>query len=364
MVSPKPAHRNPRVAPALTIDGFLARCAAGPSTIAFYDDELRRFERKLGAPLGTAPTRALERLKADLRNSKSGPTRCRVLRQFYKAAGQEDRADIFRLRRKDSRLSPSEILTLPEINAMLDHARSLRNRAFIAVLWETGVRVSEVLNLDVRDVQEFVSKENGGRTFISIFFRKVKIKGEEHSSLMVEGGDHVRAWLNAYRPPSGDSPLFPSGRGDGIRLTRDGSEALIVKTAHRAGIEKRVYAHLFRHSRTTHLLRIGVPEAQVAKLLGWKSTRMLARYSHLVDRDAYASLLRAHGLEPPEPPKHERLLSAEGELRPVIPIVPAPGLRPQEEELLEGIGEDRLLELAAIVKRLREAKATSSPGNS
>lgn len=183
------------------------------------------------------------------------------------------------------------------------------------------------------------------------------MKGEEHSSLMVEGGEHVRAWLVAYRPSSRDAPLFPSGRGNGIRLTRDGAEKLVIKTAERAKIGKRVYCHLVRHSRTTHLLRIGVPEAQVAKLLGWRSTRMLARYSHLVDRDAYASLLRAHGFEPPEPVKIERLATAEGELRPVLPIVPAPGFRPQEEELLEEIGEDRLLELAAIVKRLRNAKA-------
>lgn len=354
-LNPAPQDREP--AEALTIDGFLARCSAGPSTIAFYEDELRRFERKLGSPLGSASTKALERLKAELRMSKSGPTRCRLLRQFYTAAGQNDRADILRLRRKDSRISPAEILTLPEVNRMLAAARSLRDRAFIAVLWETGVRVSEVLSLDVRDAQEFVMKENGGKAFISLFFRKVKVKGEEHSSLMVEGGEHVRSWLTAYRPASVDSPLFPSGRGSGIRLTRDGAEKLIIKTAERAEIGKRVYCHLLRHSRTTHLLRIGVPEAQVAKLLGSRSTRMLARYSHLVDRDAYASLLRAHGFEPPEPVKVHHLAAAEGELRPVMPMVPAPGFRPQEEELLEEIGEDRLLELAAIVKRLREAKA-------
>src|SRR2546422_3543489 len=239
MMSPNPAPRDSEAAETLTIDGFLARCGAGTSKIASYEDEPRRFERKLGAPLGTAPTKALERLKAELRNSKSGPTRCRLLRQFYTAAGQDDRADIFRLRRKDARISPAEILTLPDVNAMLAAARSMRDRAFLAVLWETGVRVSEVLNLDVRDVQEFVSKENGGRAFLSIFFRKVKVKGEEHSSLMVEGGDYVRSWLVAYAPKSLDAPLFPSGRGHGIRLTRDGSEALIVKTAKRARIEKR-----------------------------------------------------------------------------------------------------------------------------
>src|SRR2546427_8434300 len=177
---PKPGHRAHGRADALTIDGYLARSGAGESTIAFYRDELSRFERRIGAPLGLAPTKALEALKSELRRSKSGPTRCRLLRQFYTAAEQPDHADIFRLKRTSAKISPEEILTLPEVNEMLKAARSLRDRAFLAVLWETGVRVSEVLSLNVADVQELVMKENGGKAFITLFFRTVKVKGEEH----------------------------------------------------------------------------------------------------------------------------------------------------------------------------------------
>ena len=135
--------------------------------------------------------------------------------------------------------------------------------------------------------------------------------------------DHVKAWLRAHPDPRPDAPLFVSARGG--HLNRNTAEKIVKRTAARAGIGKRVYPHLFRHSRCTHLLRIGVPEAQVKKLLGWKpNSPMLARYAHLVDRDAYAALLRAHGLEPPEPPKHGALVAAEGELRPVVPMVLGP----------------------------------------
>src|SRR5436309_786512 len=188
-----PALRNREPARALTIDGFLARSAAGSSTIAFYGDELRRFERKVGAPLGTAPTKALERLKAELRPTKGGPTRCRLLRQFYTAARQPDRADIFRLKRKDSRLSADEILTRPEINRMIAAARSLRDRALLVVVWETGARISEILHLDVRHVRKETSKE--GREIIHVDFREVKVKGEERTGYVIEGVSHVRAWL-------------------------------------------------------------------------------------------------------------------------------------------------------------------------
>ena len=161
---------------------------------------------------------------------------------------------------RQARLAPDEILTLPEVNAMLRAARSLRDRALIAVLWESGARISEVNALDVRDVRKLVSRENGGREFVTVFFRHAKIQGQQHSALLIEGGEHVRAWLNAYKPESEDWPLFPSGRGDHARMTRNGPERLIAKIAKRAGITKRVYPHLFRHSRTTHLLRLGVPE--------------------------------------------------------------------------------------------------------
>ena len=135
----------------------------------------------------------------------------------------------------------------------------------------------------------------------------------------------MRAWLKAYAPSSHDAPLFPSARGHGIRLTKDGAERLVAAAAKRAGIPKRVYPHLLRHSRATHLLRIGVPEAQVKQLLGWKpNSPMLGVYSHLVNRDAYAALLRAHGLEPPEAPENGALVASEGELRPVVPLVRAP----------------------------------------
>ena len=261
-MSPHPANPTGRAKP-LTIEGFLARTEGNERTIARYRDELERFERRIGAPLGSAPTRALEAFKAELRRTRGYRTRARLLRQFYKAAGQEDRAEIFKPRRSDvrqARLAPDEILTLPEVNAMLRAARSLRDRALIAVLWESGARISEVNALDVRDVRKLVSRENGGREFVTVFFRHAKIQGQQHSALLIEGGEHVRAWLNAYKPESEDWPLFPSGRGDHARMTRNGPERLIAKIAKRAGITKRVYPHLFRHSRTTHLLRLGVPE--------------------------------------------------------------------------------------------------------
>lgn len=316
-------NRSPGVAArkskTFTIEHFIARSGAGESSLQLYEKELRRLERDLGMPLDQASERALERLKKTLRAQRSGPQRALFLRMFYKAAGRPDLVELMRLKQRLRRLSPDEILTLPEVNMLMAAANSLRDRAMIALLWETGARIHEVCALRIENVKEFTSKENGGRTLLTVFFPKVKVAGEEHSSLLIESVDHVKAWVRSHPDPRGAAPLFPSARG--TPLTRNTAEKIIKRTAERAAIGKRVYPHLFRHSRCTHLLRIGVPEAQVKKLLGWKpNSPMLARYSHLVDADSYAALLRAHGLEPPEPPKHGALVAAEGELRPVVPM--------------------------------------------
>ena len=302
----------------LTIDSFLARSPAGPSSITLYGRELRLLERRLGMPLGEASVRAIERLKTDLRKQTSGPQRAKLLRLFYKTAGRKDLIEILKLKQRVKRLSPNDILTLPEVNGILGAAGSLRNRALVALLWETGARAHEVCALRIRDVQEVVSKENGGRKLLTVFFPKTKVAGEEHSSLLIESAGHVRTWLDAYAPASEDAPLLPSATGD--HLTQDGVLRVIKRAGRRAGITKRVYSHLFRHSRATHLLRIGVSETNVRQLLGWvPNSPMLSRYSHMIQKDAYAALLKAHGMEPPEAVDVGKLV-AEGDLQPVKPM--------------------------------------------
>jgi len=121
-----------------------------------------------------------------------------------------------RLQQRLRRLSPDEILTLPEVNKLIAAANSLRDRAILALLWETGARVHEACALRLVDVKEFASKENGGRRFLTVFFPKVKVAGEEHSSLLIESVDPVNAWLRAPPDPRPDAPLFVSAAKGGF----------------------------------------------------------------------------------------------------------------------------------------------------
>jgi len=324
---------------AFTVEDFLTRSAASEESIREYEAKLRRIEGWVNRPLGEASKRDIETLKKQLRGMRSGPQHAVLLRMFYRAAGRPEIVEMLKLKQRLARLAPSDILTLPEVNDLIKAATTLRDRALIVMLWETGARIHEILTLNLEDLQQRASPENGGRTILQVFFRKVKVAGEEHSSYILEGVDHILGWVHTHPDPQPSSPIFVSYGHQ--RLSKHRAERMVAATARRAGLTKRVYPHLFRHSRATHLLRLGVPEVQVKKLLGWApGSPMLARYSHLVSEDAYAALLRAKGLEAPKQIDMGTLISAEADLKPVVALNPPPGRAKEPVERLQKEVED------------------------
>jgi len=343
-----------KIAEKFTIEDFIARSGAGESSLDRYRKDLEKVERMIGKPLAKASERDLIALKQELRKKLSGPQTMVLVRMFYKTAGRQDLREICVLKQRLKRLSPDDILTLPDVQASIDAAGSLRDKCLIALLWETGVRIHELLALDLKDLKVREGPENSGKKMYIVWFRKVKIAGEEHGGIIAESGPVLEAWLKAHPNPRPDAPLFPSWGGG--RLGLDGAERIIKNAAKRAGLTKRVYCHLFRHSRATHLLRIGVPELQVKQLLGWKSNSvLLSRYAHLVDQDAYAAVLRAQGYEVPEPHDLGRLEFPDESLKPVVPMIPAVGTRtPEKTWQSTPVDEQaRLLAKAIVDEQLR-----------
>ena len=340
-------------------------------TSEVYRRTLGRLEAAIGKPLTEASLRDVLELKKALRARTSGPYAANLLRMFYRAAARATDtprlaklADELRLQQRVKRLSPDDILTLPEVDRMMKAASSLRDRALIVALWETGARIHEVLAVNLGDVREMDLPEgNGGGVAYRIFFRKTKVAGEEHGGYILDGADHFRAWLQAYtmNPPD-DAPLFVSYHQN--RLSYTAAFSAIRKTALRAGITKRVYPHLFRHSRATHLLRMNVPEAHVKKLLGWTpASPMLARYAHLAAHDSYMALLKAGGYGSPPPVDLGRLTAAEGNMRAVVPLAKAVP-RPAPPSKMEGQHADLMRALISemsknpdVLRHLRAAIA-------
>jgi len=207
---------------------------------------------------------------------------------------------------------------------MMESANSIRDRAILACLWETGVRIHELMALDLKDVRMTDSPENGGRKLFVLWFRKTKTD-ISHEGFVIEAASALSAWVKAHPDPKPDAPLFPSWHGN--RLGPIDGWRIVKTAASNAKIEKRVYAHLFRHSRATHLLRLGMKEIDVKRLMGWSpASRMLEqKYAHLADRDTRRSYFAALGMQTEDRVDLGRLDLSDDKLQPVLAMRPPVG---------------------------------------
>jgi len=196
---------------------------------------------------------------------------------------------IRRSRTSYTKLLPHSLLTPEDIRRMIAACRNERDRAFIAVLWETGARIGELIDLQVGDIEE------------SLIGKHAVVSGKTGSRrlLLLESGTHLDAWLAVHPNPTLDAPLWSrvdmkQGSPDEqisyqyIRLR------ILDRARERAGIEKPVNPHHFRHSRATYLANY-LTEAQMCEWFGWaRGSRVPGRYVHLSGRDidrAYVAML-------------------------------------------------------------------------
>src|SRR2546429_386875 len=146
-----------------TIADFVARSGASPTSLETYERQLAQCEGWLGKPLSRATERDITDLKKKLRTMASAKQYTTLLRMFYKTTKREDLRELLVLKQRLKRLNPTDILGPGDVQAMIEAASSVRDRAFIACLWDLGVRVHELLAVDLADLRETDSPENGGR---------------------------------------------------------------------------------------------------------------------------------------------------------------------------------------------------------
>ncbi len=176
---------------------------------------------------------------------------------------------------------PIEILTHSEalgLLATMDRYRPTpcRNRALLAILWRSGLRVSECLALKPSDLDEQLGT-----------VRVLHGKGDKARTVGMDGSafDLVSRWLDrrARLGVNGHAPLFctihqPVGRA----LTTAYVRQLLRRLAKKAGITKRVHPHGLRHTHAAELAREGVPLPVIQAQLGHASASTTAAYiAHL-----------------------------------------------------------------------------------
>ncbi|MBR5695984.1 MAG: tyrosine recombinase XerD [Paludibacteraceae bacterium] len=171
-----------------------------------------------------------------------------------------------------------EVLTLEEIDAVmsvidLSSPQGHRNRAMLEVLYSCGLRVSELVNLQISNLylkEEYISVVGKGDKQRIVPISRCAIK--EIGYWMQD-----RAFIT---PKAGEEDvLFLNRRG--TRLTRNMVFLLVKQYAEMAGVRKCISPHTFRHSFATHLLEGGANLRAIQEMLGHKSILTTEIYTHV-----------------------------------------------------------------------------------
>lgn len=183
------------------------------------------------------------------------------------------------------------VLTIEEVDLLLSQpltgeATGLRDKAMLELLYATGLRVSELVSLDISSL----NLENG---FIRFF-------GKGSKERMVPLGDVAARFLREYlqrgrcklEKSGTTSALFVNHRGK--RLTRQGFWKIIKKYAAKAKINTVITPHTLRHSFATHLLENGADIRAVQEMLGHTDISTTQIYTHLTQKKVKETYNRSH----------------------------------------------------------------------
>jgi integrase/recombinase XerD len=186
-------------------------------------------------------------------------------------------------------LALGDVLAILEAAGAPGTVLALRDRALLEMLYGAGARISEVVGLDVDDV-DLGGGDSGGT---------VLLRGKGSKERIVPFGSFATEALSAYltraRPElvaagKGTPAMFLNARGG--RLSRQSAWTVIVRCAERAGVTAEVSPHTMRHSFATHLLEGGADIRVVQELLGHASVTTTEIYTKVtIDslREVYAA---------------------------------------------------------------------------
>lgn len=224
-----------------------------------------------------------------------------TLKRFFRFLGKEELIkDVKTTIRNNRKKLPEELLTKSEIKKMIETADHPRDKAMISLLYEGGLRIGELASLKIKNV---VFDEYGAVI-------KVKGKTGERRVRIVSSSSLLAKWIETHperknRNASLWINLSTNYKNKGI--TYKGMSERIKKIAKKAGVDKKITPHLFRHSRATHLATV-LTEAEMNEYFGWvQGSDMPATYVHLSGRDVDDKMLKIYGLKREEKEKEEEL---------------------------------------------------------
>ncbi len=273
------------------ISNMEAESNSSPNTLRSYRKDLLQFGKFLATEMGENPSvEAIEgihvrRFVISLYRTHAPSSIARkvsALRGFFAFLKRRRVVEFSPMGEVSSPKIPKKIpnfLSVDEVFHLLEGKMeetplALRNKAILELIYSSGLRVSEVVSLNVGDVD--------------VSIRLIRVKGKGGKERIVPVGakalEAIRAYLTKRRElvaKSGeeDNALFLNRFGG--RLTARSVERMIKAYARRRGMVRRINPHALRHSFATHLLGAGADLRSIQEMLGHASLSTTQKYTHI-----------------------------------------------------------------------------------
>lgn len=277
------------------------------NSISAYRRDLSKFKEFLaGKQLNQIDTECVAHFQIFLRSQKMSTASLNriqsTLRSFFKHLQIEyglanpalEMESIPTARRLPKALTITQIVGLIDAAYRPGEPITLRDQAMLEILYSSGARVSELIGINIGDLNTVTSDDSVITT--------LKLRGKGSKERIVPLGSFatqsVQNYLVRVRPDllskntKGNSALFLNTRGS--RISRQSAWQIVLDSAKAAGISEHVSPHVFRHSYATHLLDGGADIRVVQELLGHASVTTTQIYTLITIDKIRESYSMAH----------------------------------------------------------------------
>ncbi|MBQ6791221.1 MAG: tyrosine recombinase [Paludibacteraceae bacterium] len=272
-----------------------------PNTIEAYEMDLDKLRQYADEHQLDAVHMSFEELEAfvfeQFKSVQSEATQARILAGvhawfrflLYKDYIDQDPSELLEGPRKSKHLPT--VLSLEEVNAMmgaidLSSNEGHRNRAMMEMLYGSGLRVSELVNLRL------------SRIYLNEHYMLIEGKGSKQR--LVPLSPVAEEWFGYWMQERSSWPVKPESKDYafvnryGRPLTRAMVFTIVRRLCAEAGITKTVSPHTLRHSFATHLLQNGADLRVIQQLLGHEDLATTEIYTHLNVQDLRKAILQCH----------------------------------------------------------------------
>lgn len=264
---------------------------ASANTIASYMRDIRQFSQWLNQTEGIDVIDAsqlniqayMQHQQSEARSNATISRRLASLKNFYQylvSSGFLEKTPVFDLHVDRGEKKLPQILTGREIELLLAQPvcvdnKGYRDKAMLEVMYATGIRVTELINLDIDDVNLEVGiiKCNGTKKSRSIplypmALRALSIYIREIRGSMIQDSDETALFVNV----------------SGVRMSRQGFWKILKHYQEMAHIEKEITPHTLRHSFAVHLLENGADLGSLQELMGHCDVSSTQLYTQMVNQ--------------------------------------------------------------------------------